>query len=166
MAGNTPLNHLIEALAGAVIEAQESIEQRQLSNLRRYFDADWRPKSLAVRVPSMRPEAKPGDDDIYRAPLLPMMPPNPLRIKDVEISFDTDLGQVQEITGGNGRGKEKSVSVDTSGARAGKGGRVHVVLRVEGTENTEGAARLLNHLAQTQGVINKPDPGPENGQAT
>ena len=53
MAGNTPLNHLIEALAGAVIEAQESIEQRQLSNLRRYFDADWRPKSLVVRVPSM-----------------------------------------------------------------------------------------------------------------
>jgi hypothetical protein len=28
-----------------------------------------------------------------------------------------------------------------------------VVLRVEGSEPTDGAARLINHLAQTQGVF-------------
>ncbi len=56
-----------------------------------------------------------------------------------------------------------SVRVDTSAsARSQRQSAVHVVLRVEGTEPTDGAARLLNHLAQTQGVFktvmaDKPD---------
>jgi hypothetical protein len=154
MASNIPLDDLIEALAGAVIDAQVSIERRQLLNLRRYFDEDWRPKTLQVRVPSMRPDAEPGEDDLYRAPLLPLMPPNPLRIKDVEITFDADLGQLHESDAPAGAGKGKSISVDT--AATGKVGSVHVVLRVEGVEPTEGESRLLNHLAQTQGVVGKP----------
>jgi hypothetical protein len=34
-----------------------------------------------------------------------------------------------------------------------KGGNVHIVLRVEGTEPSDGTARLINHLTQTQGVF-------------
>lgn len=157
MASNIPLNHLIEAMAGAVIDAQESVERQQLSSLRRYFDENWRPKSLTVRVPSMRPGAQPGEDDIYRAPLLPLMPPNPLRIKDVEITFDAELGQLQDAPKDSGKDKEKTISIDTAGNRKETSCSVHVVLRVEGVEATEGTSRLLNHLAQTQGVVNKPE---------
>jgi hypothetical protein len=32
-------------------------------------------------------------------------------------------------------------------------GSIHLVLRVEGSEPTDGKARLINHLAQTQGVF-------------
>jgi hypothetical protein len=170
MSAQTPLPGLIEAMASAVIDAQEQIEKRQLAYLGEYFDEDNRPKSIVIRMPSMRPGATENDEDLYRAPLLPLVSTNFLRVKDVEISFDADLGNLVEASpaadaGGGAmkkprawgrRGAEKSsvLQVDTS-IKAGKGksGSVHVVLRVEGVEPTEGAARLMNHLAQTQGVF-------------
>ncbi|MET0256149.1 MAG: DUF2589 domain-containing protein [Luteibacter sp.] len=168
MPPQTPLPGLIEAMASAVIDAQDRIEKRQIQHLGDYFDEDNRPKSIVIRMPSMRPGATEDDEDLYRAPLLPLVSTNLLRIKDVEISFDVDMGsladQVPEAAAEDGndalawgkRGDRKRpvVQVDTT-IRSGNGnaGSVHVVIRVEGTEPTEGAARLMNHLAQTQGVF-------------
>jgi len=159
MASNIPLNDLIEALAGAVIEAQDNIEQHQISNLLGYFDSDNRPKSLVVRVPSIQPQAEEGAEDLYRAPLLPLVSSNMLKIKDVEITFDVDLGQLTDGPSGaaEGKGQEseaprKSIFVDMAGGKQDKAGSIHVVLRVESAEPTDGASRLINHLAQTQGV--------------
>ncbi|ACM21540.1 protein of unknown function DUF2589 [Geotalea daltonii FRC-32] len=165
MASHIPLNDLIEALAGAVIEAQDNIEQHQISNLLGYFDSQKRPKSLVVRLPSTDPKAEEGSEDYYRAPLLPLVSTNLLKIKDVEITFDVDLGHFTEEPAATakkadaveeGRQQEapkKSIFVDTAGVAKNKGGSIHVVLRVEGSEPTDGAARLMNHLTQTQGVF-------------
>jgi hypothetical protein len=170
MPTQTPLPGLIEAMASAVIDAQERIEKRQLSYLGDYFDDDNRPKSIVIRMPSMHPDASADDEDLYRAPLLPLVSTNFLRVKDVEISFDADLGNLVEEEhdepsettsvkkprpwGRRREGKSPVVQVDTS-IKSGKSksGAVHVVLRVEGTDPSEGAARLMNHLAQTQGVF-------------
>jgi hypothetical protein len=164
MASNIRLNDLIEALAGAVIEAQDNIERHQISNLRSYFDDQMRPKRLVVRLPSIQPQAEPGSEDYYRAPLLPLVSANMLKIKDVEITFDADLGQLLEAPAEEPqKGKEsakdapeaprKDIFVDMAGSRQGKAGSIHVVLRVESAETTDGAGRLINHLAQTQGVF-------------
>lgn len=163
MSNRIPLKSLIEALAGAVIEAQDSVEEYQLKSLLRFFDKDKRPKSLVMRVPSIRPDAKENEDDLYRAPLLPLMSMNQLRIKDVEISFDAELGQMMaeeaspSAEGNNSPQKAKStgVSVDIGSPRSNNVGNVHVVLRVEGSEPTDSAARLMNHLTQTQGIFRK-----------
>jgi len=162
MASNIQLNDLIEALAGAVIEAQGSIEQHQISNLLGYFDKDNRPKNLVVRVPSIQPKAEEGAEDLYRAPLLPLVSTNMLKIKDVEVTFDVDLGQLLDgpaaeerkvLPGGQGKDTpRKNLFVDLAGGKQEKGGSIHVVLRVESTDPTDGAARLMNHLTQTQGV--------------
>lgn len=174
MATRLSLNELIEAIAGAVIDAQDRIEQHQVSNLSDYFDEDNRPKSVVIRMPSMHPQAAEGDEDLYRAPLLPLVSTNVLRIKDVEVTFDADLGDVSEsaendegAAQGSKSGWRKkapagtpSLQVDTAGGSPNrKGGSVHVVLRVEGTEPTDGATRLMNHLAQTQGVFQTFKPG-------
>jgi len=66
-----PLDDLIEALAGSIIETQDQIEQHQLSNLLNYFDSQQRPKSLMIRLPSMNPEAGADSEDMYRTLLLP-----------------------------------------------------------------------------------------------
>ena len=166
MASNIPLNDLIEALAGAVIDAQDRIEQHQISNLLGYFDSQNRPKSLVVRLPSIHPQAEEGSEDYYRAPLLPLVSTNLLKIKDVEITFDVDLGQLTENPAGQlakaetGEGplesdaRRKDIFVDMAGGLVHKkGGSIHVVLRVEGSEPTDGEARLINHLVQTQGVF-------------
>jgi len=164
MASNIQLNDLIEALAGAVIEAQDSIERHQLSNLMGYFDKNNRPRNLEVRLPSIQPKAEEGAEDFYRAPLLPLVSSNMLKIKDVEVTFDVDLGQLTEkpdedarkaIPGWEEKDKpSKSLCVDMAVGKEDKGGSIHVVLRVESSEPTDGVTRLMNRLTQTQGVYN------------
>ncbi|MCP3043038.1 DUF2589 domain-containing protein [Xanthomonas euvesicatoria] len=165
------LNDLIEALAGAVIDAQDRIEQHQMANLGAFFDEDNRPRSVLIRLPSQHPEAGENDEDLYRAPLLPLVSSNVLRIKDVEISFDAQLGELSELdeTGVPDGLAVPSVVEDWhpkppalpgqigidlgSNAKNARNSAVHVVLRVEGSEPTEGVARLINRLAQSQGVF-------------
>lgn len=172
MAGQVSLDTLIQGIAGAVIDAQDRIEQHQIANLSGYFDGDNRPKSILLRLPSLNPEAAVGDEDFYRAPLLSLVPNNQLRIKDVRISFDTNLGEIVDTappssapgsdepedasigdwhTAGRPR---TTINVDPQAGPSGREfGAVHVEMRVESCEAPEGAARLLNHLAQTQGVV-------------
>ena len=157
MAGEVSLNELIEALANAVIEAQDRIEQHQISNLSRYFDEDNRPVSVDVKLPSVDPAADETEDTNYRIPLLALVSSNPLKIKDVEISFDADISAVGGQEGkkeGSSDGKEwrgsdsaKAVQVDMrSGLLKRDRKTAHVVLRVEGGEPTEGMNRLIHHL--------------------
>jgi hypothetical protein len=166
MAAQTSLNELIEALAGAVIEAQDRIEQHQIENLLSYFTSNGRPKSVTIKLPSLHPHAGEDHEDYYRAPILPLVSTNLLKIKDVEVSFDAELGElfeatergadgkVDELTDGQPPPARKSIYIDTTSPRRGsKGGSVHVVLRVIGNEPTDGAARLISHLTQTQGVF-------------
>jgi hypothetical protein len=172
MATQTSLNTLIEAIAGAVVDAQDRIEQHQIAHLSDFFDQDNRPRSVVIRMPSLHPQAGEDDEDLYRAPILPLVSTNVLRIKDVEITFDADIGPLVEgdvpgdATAGESAWKGKPPSarpqlrVDpTAGGNERKGGAVHVVLRVEGSEPTDGAARLMNHLSQTQGVFKTFKPG-------
>jgi hypothetical protein len=169
MAVKESLENLIEGIAGAVVEAQRRIELRQIENLRGFFDKHDRPKAIDIRLPSLDPRAKPGQDDLYRVPLLPLVASSLLRIKEVEISFDADLLGVtedgndktqakdvenQEQTGRGGKEKRKTVSIDMrGGVFRGKAATVHVVLKVEGRELSEGMARLIDRLIQSQGAV-------------
>ena len=166
MAAQTSLNSLIEAIAGAVVDAQDRIEQHQMAHLSDFFDADNRPKSVVIRMPSLHPNAGEDDEDLYRAPILPLVSTNVLRIKDVEITFDADIGPLVEgdppppdtdASAPAWKGKPSTtrpqLRVDPNSGSTRSGGSVHVVLRVEGSEPTDGAARLMNHLSQTQGVF-------------
>lgn len=156
MAGPVSLNSLIEALANAVIEAQDRIEQHQISNIRRYFDSDNRPISVFVKTPSTHPDAEEGDETDLRVPLLALVSSNPLRIKDVEITFDADITDVEEPKEDTKSPDQKkwesplaakAIQVDMRSGFLRRGGKTaHVVLRVEGVEPTEGMARLMQHL--------------------
>ena len=156
MARQVSLNDLIEALANAVIEAQDRIEQHQISNIRRYFDSDNRPVSVHLRIPSLDPKAEEGAETHYRVPLLALVSNNPLKIKDVEISFDADISEFSELEKEEepkdtkewqGKSDGKAVKVDMGSGLLGKGKKTaHVVMRVEGGEPTEGMARLIHEL--------------------
>lgn len=170
MAAGITLKDLLEALASAVIGAQDRIEQHQIASLGSYFDSDNRPKSVLMRLPSLHPGAEEGDEDYYRAPLLSLAPANPLRIREVEIDFDVQLGEIGEeqsaaaATGDGGDSDSaeswhsgaprKSVQIDMRAATKGAlSSAVHVRVKVENTEITSGLAKLANHLTHTQGVF-------------
>lgn len=167
MADKESLDNLIEGLAGAVVEAQQRIETHQINNFLNFFDEDRRPKKIDILMPSLHPEAD-GEDVRYRVPLLPLVASSLLRIKEVEISFDTDLMGVSEQTeedGGDAASqlesektfskKLRSVNLDMrgSGVFRKKTGSVHVVMKVEGRDISEGMARLVDRLIQVQGDI-------------
>jgi hypothetical protein len=167
---------LVEAIARSVAQAQDEVERHQVQNLLDYFDKDGRPRGIEFRVPSRRSDAKPGDEDFYSVPLLALVSINVLQIKDVEIKFSVDMGELTEEAGAasdanapagvvpkpspdepaqGGRmaglaGPMKTLNVST--ATGPGGGKVRVALRVEGSKPSEGAARLLDYLAQMQGV--------------
>jgi len=168
MADQESLDNLIEGLAGAVVEAQQRIETHQINNFLNFFDEDRRPKKIDILMPSLHPD-KNGEDVRYRVPLLPLVASSLLRIKEVEISFDTDFIGVTEQANGDENGdpaaqlegekatKEKfrSVNLDMrgSGVFRKKTGSVHVVMKVEGRDISEGMARLVDRLIQVQGDI-------------
>lgn len=168
MADKESLDNLIEGLAGAVVEAQQRIETHQINNFLNFFDEDRRPKKIDILMPSLHPDAD-GEDVRYRVPLLPLVASSLLRIKEVEISFDTDLMGVSEQADDDDDGdaasqlesektfskKLRSVNLDMrgSGVFRKKTGSVHVVMKVEGRDISEGMARLVDRLIQVQGDI-------------
>jgi hypothetical protein len=170
MADQESLENLIEGLAGAVVEAQRRIESHQIQNFLSYFDKHNRPKGIDIRLPSLHPHKGADAEDVqYHVPFLPLFASSLLRIRQVEISFDTDIAglaeaeaedeqlkesMAQDESGIIGAGKKKTVSLDIRGGVFGrKSGRAHVVLKVEGGELSEGMARLVDRLLQSQGEI-------------
>ena len=176
MASLQSFSALIEAISRSVAKAQDEIEKHQVSNLLDYFDGDNRPRTIPFRVRSRRPDAGPFDEDTYQVPLLALVGINVLKIKDVDIKFSVDRGELTEESseaanlraradGAPARSAErlaaeggirhlaapmKTLSVSTVTGRG--GGKVRVTLRVQGSEPSEGASRLLDYLAQGQGV--------------
>ena len=103
---NVSLDDLIEAIAAAVITAQDRIEKHQIKNLSNYFERDSenpelvRPISFVVALPSMTDDQS-GDEipeEKIVVPLVAVIPQNQLKIKDVKITFDAGHDQITELT--------------------------------------------------------------------
>lgn len=181
MAGPISLHDLIEGVANAVIEAQDRIERHQIGNISQYFDKDDRPVSVFLKLPNPALEPRGGKEadgtdwkkDVQlRVPLLALVHSNLLKIKDVEISLEVDIGDFAatappaaaapppERAGtpeaeGAARGwkvvePQKTLQVDMrSSVVRDRGATASIVLKVEGREPTEGMSRLINQLIKT-----------------
>lgn len=166
MANFVALKDLVHAIAGAVTEAQQEIEKAQIANLTSYLDRQSRPLTIQMRVPSIRPEAAPGEEDIYQAPLLALTSHNSLRIKQVEVSFDIELGDLKEapkMASGKASAKteeviaaqvkrELSVNPAVSATVKQQGTSARVVLTIEGAAAPEGVSRIVTDMTRTQGI--------------
>jgi Protein of unknown function (DUF2589) len=184
------LHDLIEALANSVAQAQDQIERFQIANLSRYFDENHRPVRVEVRVPSLRPSARPGDEDVISVPLLALIGSVRLAIKDVDIAMEVDIGELngeQDAASAaetglvaaapnsaeksspsptdkdwGARPRTKALTVDVHSPRAkDQPAMAKVTLRVQSQEVTEGLARLLLLLNQRIGPI-----GLDGGEGT
>jgi Protein of unknown function (DUF2589) len=162
-----PLQDLIHAIAGAVTEAQQQVEKAQVANLFTYLDREYRPITLQLRVPSIRPEAAPGEEDTYHAPLLALVPQSKLQIKQVEISFDIELGNLADsATAPKKEAPATAKAADVLSAQLTRtlnvnpavsatvkqqGTSAHVVVTIESVDQPDGVSRLVMDLTKTQG---------------
>lgn len=160
---NLSLHHLIQSIAGAVAEAQDKIQRFQISTVRQYFDENNRPVSVDVRLPSLSQGATEEDERMVRVPLLSLIGPRLLGIKDVEITFEVALNGQEEPLKGDQQPDQPSsgedqpsawpmeshqpLSVDLGARRNGDAGSMaRLTLRVESQPPSDGMARLIQHL--------------------
>lgn len=176
MADFVPLEALIHAIAAAVTDAQDQVERTQIANLTAYLDKDGRPLTLQMRVPSIRPDASAGEEDSFEAPLMGLVAHTLLSIKTMEITFDVQLGSVEEApspTAPRKRSPEAdpqaskspiehrvTVNPTVTAANTKDGTSAHVVLTVESVPSPEGMSRLIDELIKRQTVSSTVDRGP------
>ncbi len=173
MAGRATLRSLIQAVAAAIASAQQEVERQQILNLGSFFDKNLRPLLMKMRVPSLRHDAEPGEEDLLEIPLLTMLPHNPLRISEAQVEFDIELGGIeddgvldtagsvkamQDADGTTPTMKIRRVLTEAfNGAPSVRGPKAHVVIKVCDAEVPEGLARLLTELNKMHGVSKAPD---------
>ncbi|WP_432738291.1 DUF2589 domain-containing protein [Maridesulfovibrio sp. FT414] len=157
MSNTLNFRDFIQAMASAVIETQNRIEKHQLMNIRSYFDVDSRPRCMEIYAPSMHPDAAENEEDIYRVPLLPLVAPNMLKVKDVEMTFDVELAGLLTDEDSDKKKASEMLCVNLAGGDKERANTLHVTLRVETSEPSDGVMRLMNHLTQTQGVYKRVD---------
>ena len=129
-------------------------------------------------MPSLRPSTEPGDEDVLSVPLLALIGSVRLGIKEVDISMEVDLGDLNSLdTNGSGEATaaarettkgqsatpdggwgsaplRKGVSVDVHSPHSkDQPAMAKVTMKVQSSEPTEGLARLLLMLNQRIGPI-------------
>lgn len=159
MAGPIGLHHLVEAIAGSVIEAQDELEQYQLAALRRYFDEGSRPKDVSMRVPSLSHGDEASEVDIH-VPWLALIRPNQLAIKDVQIEMEVGLAGFDPRADGASAAADQPagipptdgtgvIQVEVASATPNdKRNSAKIVLRVEGHAPSDGLARMVHELVK------------------
>lgn len=168
MAGQTTLRSLIQGIAGAIASAQQEVERQQILNLGAFFDKALRPLMMSIRVPSLRHGVEPGTEDQVDIPLLTLLPHNPLRISEVQVDFDIELGGVEDDGILSPPGAVQTMLADEgtapppkvrhiltnafNGSSAAKGPKAHVTIKVRDAEVPEGLARLLTELNKMHGT--------------
>jgi len=88
------LHDLISALSGAVVQAQDTVEQHQLDLLGRYFDKQGRPDCLQIMVPKMGLSESAEDYTVLAVPRISLVETTLLHITEFQISFDVELGDL------------------------------------------------------------------------
>lgn len=116
------LHHLIQAIAGAVAEAQDKIHKFQLKTVGDYFDENFRPRSVPIVLPNLSPNAEEGSERQVLVPLLTLVAPQLLGIKEVQIEFDVALTAVDDEDAAAGKRGEKGSSASANGAEGSTAG--------------------------------------------
>jgi len=151
------LQDLIQAIAGAIVKAQEQVQRFQVATVQEYFDENDRPRSVDVRLPSLSSDAAPEDERLVHVPLLALVGAHLLKIKDVAVEFEVGLGAAEEEPDApdaskadgplSGASRHKTLGVDLNTAsRHGAGTMARVTLKVEACTPSDGMARLVQHL--------------------
>lgn len=122
------VNTIFQNLFDAVVAAQKAVEDDYIAELRRdYFDDEGHPKMLGMVL---------GDGKKVDVPLFTLVPHNALKISEVKINFEVDLGH-----------DEKSGVLGCLGKRRASK-MAAVKIKFDGGETPEGLARLGDNLVK------------------
>lgn len=107
------LHELISALSGAVVQAQDAIQQHQLLLLGQFFDDTGAPKSVTITVPNLSRDRDESPTTQLSVPRISLVEATLLQITEFEVSFDVELGDLN--TEGQAGTPESSNGLDHEG---------------------------------------------------
>ncbi len=151
------LDNLLRALHNAVIKAQELTEQQHIRQLARYFSDDGTPETRTIRIPDLRPETDDETREI-EVPLLALVPPSAIKIKDFDIGFTVGLVGFTDASSetpgaafveGDPKTHSGPLRVDLAGGSGQDESVAQVRVTFEGTDPPEAFHRILGQLTIT-----------------
>ena len=147
------LDHLLRAIHEAVLSAQQSTEEQHIYQLEKYFDPDGNPIIKEILVPSLRMDAEEGAMDLLKIPLISLIPPTAIKIKEMRIQFQVGLNS-GELLGddGDSQGNPGNLPIDLGGSGGLFGSRqalADVEITFEGTNPAESFLRINDHLVKS-----------------
>lgn len=161
------LDNLVAALASSVAEAEHAVRLNQIRNLRSFFDDRNEPVSVEMRMPTLDPRTGEAGQEALRVPLLTLVTLSNMSIAEMEVKFQTHLGDVSEPKAplpegpqtfseedpgdvarkGLGWSERDAVAIAAStGPSTSESGTASVTLRVRQADTPEGLSRLVARL--------------------
>lgn len=153
---------LVEAIAGAVINARELLEAQHLDTMSRYFsdtdgDGKLEARTQTVKLPNTKTDSQ--DDFVeVQIPLFALVPLNSLKLKEVEVELEaylssledseTDMAPGSDTLDQGKKVKRKKINMELSGGGyvGSKKNNVKIKVTMEGSDPPEGLVRVNGHV--------------------
>ncbi len=108
-------DQLLQAIHNAVLRAQELTEEQHIHQLGKYFDDEGKPIIQELQVPTLDPDDDPDNMVTIKVPLMSLLPPSAIKIKELRVSFKAAMGKIK-LTDKDGDGPQApSLDIDTGG---------------------------------------------------
>lgn len=138
---------LLRSIHNAVLKAQELTEEQHIRQLDKYFDDRGKPIVQELEVPSLHPDKKPGETEVLQVPLLSLIPPSAIKIKEMKVSFRTRLGN---STGKDDKEDTLQIDINAVGRDAAESMNMATVeITFAGSEPPESFLRINDHLVKS-----------------
>lgn len=146
-------DHLLQAIHHAVLRAQEFTEEQHIHQLAKYFDEDGKPIVQELQVPTLDPDDDPDNMVTLKVPLMSLLPPSAIKIKELKVDFQVSLGKIKLTDGDvDKEGMQPSLDIDTggSGGMFGKSQtKANVQVIFEAGDPSESFLRINDYLIKS-----------------
>lgn len=138
------LNGLLNSIQGAIVGAQEMMQQQHIEELKKFVKEDGTPVTQEMKLPRHGPDGTVEWIDI-QVPLMVLSPPSSLKIKKLKVNFDAVLsGTAKHEDGDDGK---ECIHLKLGGMFS-RGAKVHCEIQFEGAEPPEGWMRINDELVK------------------
>ncbi|PIB35281.1 hypothetical protein BFP72_07650 [Reichenbachiella sp. 5M10] len=110
-------DHLLQAIHNAVLRAQELTEEQHIHQIGKYFDEEGKPIIQELQVPSLDPDDDPDNMVTLRVPLMSLLPPSAIKIKEMKVNFEVALGKIKIADANKEKeGMQATLDIDMGGS--------------------------------------------------
>ncbi|MCG8577673.1 MAG: DUF2589 domain-containing protein [Flavobacteriales bacterium] len=143
-------DQLLQAIHNAALKAQELTEEQHIHQLGKYFDEEGKPITQELQVPTLDPDDDPEDMVTLQVPLMSLLPPSAIKIKELKVSFKAALGKIK-LNDEDGDGpKAPSIDLNTGGGLFSKSQSTATIdITFESGDPAESFLRINDYLVKS-----------------